>query len=168
MFSEKKLLFSWKAFGSRYFVCRIVFGCGGAGDSWASSISSIFEDFELHFQDFSEHFSRKILGFGVENPRKLMNLTMFTSPQHPNNQKLCGKRSISAQKLSTKNFFFRRNHFFAIFSTFSGSSKSKISRFGRSGDVSVPNNYTSFTPTFRFFTRPRCVLTVSAVSRRSQ
>ena len=67
--------------------------------------------------------------------RKLM---MFEHSQHPQNQKLCGKRSISTQKLVTKKNFFFTKHFFAIFFTFFDSSKSKKSRFGRSGDVSVP------------------------------
>ena len=39
LFLQKKNFFSWDAFGSRYFVSRIVFGCGGAGNARTSSIS---------------------------------------------------------------------------------------------------------------------------------
>ena len=37
-FVQKKYFFSWDAFGSRYFVSRIVFGCGGAGNARTSPI----------------------------------------------------------------------------------------------------------------------------------
>ena len=32
-FLKKYYFFSWEASGSRYFVCRIVFGSGGAGNA---------------------------------------------------------------------------------------------------------------------------------------
>ena len=32
-FLQKSYFFSWEAFGSRYFVCRIVLGCGGVWDA---------------------------------------------------------------------------------------------------------------------------------------
>ena len=75
----------------------------------------------------SEHFSRKILGFGVENARKFMKWTMFASPQHPQTQKLCGKRSISTQKLQRKkHIFFTEIIFSRYFSHFSTSQNPKF------------------------------------------
>ena len=44
---------------------------------------------------------------------------MFTRSQHPQNQKLCGKRSISTQKLPAKKIiFFRKSIFRKIFEIF--------------------------------------------------
>ena len=38
LFLQKILFFSWEASGSRYFVCSIVLGCGGAGNARTSSL----------------------------------------------------------------------------------------------------------------------------------
>ena len=42
-FLSKKMFFSWEAFGSRYFVCRTVWGFLSAGDALTSSILLFFE-----------------------------------------------------------------------------------------------------------------------------
>ena len=47
--------------------------------------------------------------------RKLM---MFARSQHPHNQKICGKRSISTQKHPTKNIFLQKKFFRNIFHFF--------------------------------------------------
>ena len=39
IFLKKNFFFSWQSLGLRYFVCRIVFGCGGAGDTRQPVIS---------------------------------------------------------------------------------------------------------------------------------
>ena len=59
--------------------------------------------------------------FGVPGARKIMKLMMLARSQHPHNQKLCGKRSISTQKHPTKkNIFFAEkvfSQYFPLFST---------------------------------------------------
>ena len=63
----------------------------------------------------------EMLDFGVPRARKIMKWMMFERSQHPQNQKLCGKRSISNQKVSMKKIFFFAeiifSHNFSLFST---------------------------------------------------
>ena len=54
----------------------------------------------------------EIIDFGVPRARKIMKWTMSNRLQHPHNPKLCGKRSISTQKLPTKKIFFSQKMFF--------------------------------------------------------
>ena len=73
--------------------------------------------------------------FGVPGARKIMKLMMFGRSQHPQNQKLCGKRSISAQKLPRKKMIFFAeiifSHYFSLFST------SQNSKFRDLGDPTM-------------------------------
>ena len=69
-----------------------------------------------------EHDGHDLLenhGFGVLKAWKNMKWVIFTRSQHPHNQKLCGKRSISTQKHPTKKNFFAENVFSQYFPLFS-------------------------------------------------
>ena len=57
-FFEKKTFFSWEAFGSRYFVCRIVFGSGGAGN--ARTLPIFEKSKEIH--DLGHHLAASTTG----------------------------------------------------------------------------------------------------------
>ena len=65
------------------------------------------------------HDMLEIYDFGVPEARKITKWVMFARSQHPHNQKLCRKRSISTQKHPTKNIFFAENVFSQYFSFFS-------------------------------------------------
>ena len=52
-FLKKNFFFSWEAFGSRYFVCRIVLGCGGAGEAPKWSILLIFMNIQARNKEIA-------------------------------------------------------------------------------------------------------------------
>ena len=68
---------------------------------------------------------------------KISKLTILERSQHSQTRKLYGKRSITIIFLSMKKLFFYEKYFFAIFLRFPDSCSQWISRFRRSGGVSV-------------------------------
>ena len=86
--------------------------------NWCTILTEFYFLILLGEQD--GHDMTEIPCFGVPGARKIMKLMMFARSQHPHNQKLCGKRSISTQKHPTKkNIFFAENIFSQYFPLFS-------------------------------------------------